>query len=260
MSLENKLTANFLQYQNAAEYLRRNNQTFAGRSPVTREQLNDYLSVGGRLSLTRSERTDLKKLQDKVVGKQQRRNEAASRLDLTKLTNSQDREDFAKEIPKGALLHVHPSGTRTPDTVRKILETLDPKVDVMTDVIRSRKPHQSVSRDDVDTFKDFPVGKFSALKNPKFPVLKNNQDTYIGLFFLQPDKRYPFSRFDLLFLVDDIFKPPTLPKPDLDDARAWKLTYDRFAEQCEELNVSYVEFTEDLEKLLAEKEKEVMQV
>ncbi len=239
MDLEHKLTAIFLQYKSAPEFISRNNQTFAGRRPVMREQLEEYLSVEGRLKLNDSEEAELVKIQDSVVAARKRTNEAASILDLWKMGESESElREFVKEIPKGALLHVHPSGTRSKKTVREILETLDPKVDVMEYVIRSRKPHQSVRREDVNNFKPpFPIGKFTTLS-------KDNQNLYISLFFLKTHERYAFSRFDLLFLVDNIFRPTG---KDIDDPRAWEKTYNNFATQCKELNVSYVEFTEDLE-------------
>lgn len=65
-----------------------------------------------------------------MVQEQETKNQSESALDLKKLTSDNKKKDFAREIPKGALLHVHPGGTRSEATIKQILEKVNPLINV----------------------------------------------------------------------------------------------------------------------------------
>lgn len=141
--------------------------------------------------------------------------------------------DFVRDFPKGALLHVHPTGTRSRSTVHAILRYVDPVIDLQKDVLDKMKSRHALHSDEKAAMQAFPKGK-------RFSQLSSSQvDEYVRWFFLPKTSiGHDFPRFETLFLINDVLTSDPSKK---DWVR--QRTYADFIARCKRLNVSYVEFT-----------------
>jgi len=155
-------------------------------------------------------------------------------LDLDLIRNDQAKlEQYCLEFPKGALLHIHPSGTRNRQTVQEILEAVNPVINGQDILVEANDGELSML---------YP-GEVTYLST--LPVLnyldydEANKEKILGFFFLPNEPAtHDFMRFEAIFTIHDLLKQDVSMQKWVEEK-----TYLDFLYRCADQNVSYVEFT-----------------
>lgn len=141
---------------------------------------------------------------------------------------------FCTELPKGGMLHIHPGGTRTIETVEELLATLDPLVDGVAILEEANDGELTMLyANEVVWLEALPVARYSDYG----PA---DQKLIAELLLLPEDPpTHDFMRFEAVFSIGH-----ALLRQDesMDDWVAEK-TLLNFAQRAVSLGVSYVEFT-----------------
>jgi len=141
---------------------------------------------------------------------------------------------FCTELPKGAMLHVHPGGTRDRETVDALLAVLDPLVDGGAILVDANDGVSTMLyADEVAWLETLPVLQYSAFD-------AKDQDRIAELLLLpETPPTHDFMRFEALFSIGD-----ALLKQD-PKMESWvtETTHRDFLERASSLGVSYVEYT-----------------
>lgn len=141
---------------------------------------------------------------------------------------------FCAAMPRVAMLHIHPSGTRDLKTVRELLTELDPLVngsaiieEANDGVLTTLYPSELVA------LEALPLQRYS-----QFDAA--GKRTIEELFFLPVSPEdHPFTRFEALFSIADIL----LEQDDSTKVYLEEKTYVDFAKRAVRLGLSYAEFT-----------------
>ena len=149
------------------------------------------------------------------------------RIDSTKLAQ------YCLEFPKGGMLHIHPTGTRSRQTMIKLLEELNPEINGAEILAKANDGELTqLYPSEIDFLSTLPVMKY-------LEYSEEEQDSILAFFFL-PDEPpiHDFMRFESIFSINELLKQ--------DESKArWveETTYLDFLNRCAEQNVRYVEFT-----------------
>lgn len=155
-------------------------------------------------------------------------------LDLDLIRNDQAKlEQYCLEFPKGALLHIHPTGTRSRQTVQEILEAVNPVINGPEILVEANEGEFSMLYPDE-------VAYLTAL-----PVLnyldydEEDKEKILEFFFLPSDPpTHDFMRFEAIFTINDLLNQDVSMQDWVEEK-----TYLDFLHRCADQNVSYVEFT-----------------
>jgi adenosine deaminase len=153
---------------------------------------------------------------------------AASVIDLDEVRRSGRVRDFCAALPKGGMLHVHPTGTLQPATVERLL----------------REENPVVGRDAISYAKAFGAAELQFLRDypgdVRYLALRpEDQARFRGLFVL-PENRSDFRRFAVIFPLVGWLRQ--LPNVD-----AWQIITDDFLARAEAQRVRYAEWTMHVE-------------
>ncbi|MFL5814891.1 MAG: hypothetical protein ACJ763_15050 [Bdellovibrionia bacterium] len=224
-TLSEKLSAQWARYETAQSELQ---NTFP--APVTRSHWEDLLALPSEMGLTAHDLEELKLSQEQRIEEAKKKALASSLIDLDRLRTLPSAESqqaiarFCAEMPKGGMLHIHPSGTLKQATVEKLLRQDNPTLDFGA-IITKQKP--ALTSDEMS---------FLQAQNTKAAYSTLSPDTQKRLmdFYVLPPGTYPFPRFDVSFQFlgyimqsdDDYFS-----------------VFDDFSARAAKEGVSYVEFT-----------------
>lgn len=185
-------------------------------------------------------------------------------IDLNNIRNQNKVKDFCAEMPKGGMLHVHPWGTVSRSTLQKILQKINPVIDLkflqslLTGKDAILLPHE-VAALEQQMLLISPTGKVSYEELSKNILLKNK---FEDLFFLSSGD-HEFKRFMGVFsLIQEYFFIQNKNK----NYNALNDLWNDFAKRAAENKISYVEVTQNFnadtpEKLQksADKVKELLE-
>ncbi len=232
-TLEDKLQGAFDRYASARERIVQRVVVEEGR--VDREEWDAWLAPEPEMELTAVDLEALAGQHDDAIEAARLAAREASVIDLDAFRHDAVEVDsFCRQVPKGAMIHIHPGGTRSRTTVQEILAELDPVVDGTAILAEANDGlFTMLYADEVAFLSSLPVSLYSELGTA-------DRDAVVDLLSLPTDPpTHPFMRFEALFSIGDALLGQD---PSRDDWVREK-TYNDFLLRAASLGVSYVEFT-----------------
>lgn len=201
---------------------------------IQRKEWENWLTPAPEDVLDEDELVSIADRQQNTIEDNRLRAMQSVSLDLDLIRNDQAKlEQYCMEFPKGALLHIHPSGTRNRQTVKEILEVVNPTINGPEILVEANDGELSMLYpDEVDFLFALPV-----LHYLNYDEI--NQNRLLDFFFLPNDPlTHDFMRFEAIFSINDLLRQDV-------SLQAWveEKTYLDFLHRCADQNVSYVEFT-----------------
>ena len=168
---------------------------------ISREEWEKAISLPAESKWTKEDLAILNERHLEII--ENNRQEATRRsnnlVDLDKIRKSKKVNQFCNELPKGGMLHIHPWGTMDSDTVRAILEVVDPSLNVPQDPVLfdfKNSPFQ----DEIGFLSKYNISNISYRD-----LSEEDQKAFQELFFLSGE-HYEFDRFLGVFgLVFNLF-------------------------------------------------------
>jgi len=141
---------------------------------------------------------------------------------------------FCAAMPRAAILHVHPSGTRDLSTIKEMLTKLNPLVNGSVIIEEANDGVlTTLYPSEVTALAALPVQRYSAFGAAGKRVIEE-------LFFLpRKPETHSFTRFEALFTIGDLL----LEQDESTDVYVEEKTFLDFAKRAVRLGLSYVEFT-----------------
>lgn len=142
--------------------------------------------------------------------------------------------EFCSLMPRAAILHVHPSGTRDIQTIVELLQELDPVVNG-TQILEKANDGvlTKLYENEVRALQALPVQRYSAF-GPE------GRSTIQKLFFLPSDPQtHDFTRFEALFEIGSVL----LKQDESKEVYVEEKTFVDFAKRAAKMGLSYAEFT-----------------
>ncbi|MBI9088695.1 MAG: hypothetical protein JEZ12_05730 [Desulfobacterium sp.] len=231
-AIDEKLEKQFALYDQAQEKIIQ--RVVEDNGVVEREEWETWLTPAPGDALDERELAQLSQRQQQTIQESRLAAMAGVTLDLDLIRNDDAKlEQYCTEFPKGALLHIHPTGTRNRQTVKEILEAVNPVINGPEIVVQANDGEQSMLYPgEIEFLSSLAVKNYLDYDD-------GDQNRLLGFFFL-PDTppTHDFKRFEAIFTINDLLKQePSLEK--------WveEKTYLDFLKRCASQNVSYVEFT-----------------
>jgi adenosine deaminase CECR1 len=226
-----KLTEHLKKYDQAKDFLIE--RTYKSNNPISREEWEAILKVDSENELSPIDIGLLQENQKLII---EQNHEAAIRksaIDLDPLRNDPVAlSEFCTTVPKGGMLHVHPYGLLTRDTVRELLTKYNPVIEPEFFITTIKNNGQMLYDHEIDTLRKLPSGgnflSYSA----------DQQSTFIEFFILPIDPiAHDFTRFDAIFafviwLIEDEYQDEKM-----------QVVYLDFLRKSADLGLTYVEFT-----------------
>lgn len=233
LTLSDKLAHQFALYDEAQEKIL-DRMTARKSVKVSREEWEAWLTPEEGLALTDADMEALIQRQEAVIAQSRLEALAKTSLDLDLIRGDKDLvEQYCYQLPKGGMLHIHPGGTRNAQTIKEILEEVNPVIDGPTLLLTANDGVLTMLYDDEIAFlENLPVKAYLDFSEAEKEAIQ-------ALFLLPEDPpTHDFMRFEALFSISDILDSD----PDKVDWVEEK-TYLDFLERAAAQNVSYVEFT-----------------
>ncbi|MCM2278418.1 MAG: hypothetical protein NDJ89_10120 [Oligoflexia bacterium] len=229
--LAEKLARQWERYEAAQELLVR--RAVAERpfleNPVSRQEWESLLALDGELAFTESDLRELRSRQRARIEAARAKALRESVIDLAAIRTRGEVSRFCERLPKGAMLHVHPSGTLNRVTAESLVRRNDPLLEIpelIADTEGGLYPDEEAWLGALGG-----QARFSALS-------AGDQERFLSFFFLPPGT-HPFTRFDAVFSFIGFAA---------DDAEDRFQIFRDFAERAVREGVSYVEFTTGVRK------------
>ncbi|MDH5581182.1 MAG: hypothetical protein OEY33_04690, partial [Bdellovibrionales bacterium] len=144
--------------------------------------------------------------------------------------NKNQRQEFCKEIPKGGMLHVHPTGLVTREFLTKKIKSFKKKINPL-DLLKSgtEGPRKELKKEEIRFLKQLKSKKFNS-----YTLVEQNK--IIDLMFLKIEKApFDFIRFQAVFSLLRYFIPKN-KKIEFEILKDFLLN-------ARNLGISYVELT-----------------
>jgi adenosine deaminase CECR1 len=202
---------------------------------VDRTEWEGWLAPDADLALGEPEIDELVARHDAIVETALAAARTASVIDLDAIrSDAAEVQRFCAGAPKGGLLHIHPGGTRTAETLREILAELDPLVDGAAILVEANDGVRTMLYPaEVAFLEALPVARFSALS-------ADDQEAVVQLFILPEEPEgHSFVRFEALFSIGDVLLDQDETRKEWMDEK----THLDFLHRAASMGVSYVEFT-----------------
>ncbi len=202
---------------------------------VTRDEWEEWLTPDTSYTMTEDDLTELQQRHTDLIATARTEAIASSTLDLDEIRQSTTEvERYCTELPKGGMIHIHPSGTRDRETVVALLEELNPTVNG-ADILEEANDGvlTMLYNEEVTFLTDLPVKHYLEYDEAEKVAIQD-------LFFLPVDPpTHDFVRFEAMFSIADVLLEQDETKLDWVEEK----TYVDFLERAALYHVSYVEFT-----------------
>ncbi|MFK5953958.1 MAG: hypothetical protein QM498_12925 [Desulfobacterium sp.] len=201
---------------------------------ILREEWESWLTPAPEDLLSEDELAQIADRQQQTIEANRLKAMQSVSLDLDLIRNDPSKlEQYCLEFPKGALLHIHPTGTRNRQTVQEILEVVNPVVDGPEILVDANDGELSMLYPDEVAY----LSNLPALNYLDYD--EENKERILGFFFLPDDPpTHDFMRFEAIFTINDLLNQDVSMQEWVEEK-----TYLDFLYRCAEQNVSYVEFT-----------------
>jgi adenosine deaminase len=117
-NLDSKLANVFSLYRNAQDKIIE--RVTKDRSSMTRSEWERLLAPSSECKITGKDERDLKKRHSEIITKSKKDAIQNSVIDISKVKEMNVVEKFCKELPKGGVLHLHPSGILDRSTIKSL--------------------------------------------------------------------------------------------------------------------------------------------
>jgi adenosine deaminase len=189
---------------------------------LTRTKWESLVSLPDRYRWTPDDFARLRQEQQRRIQLNARTARRSSAIDLDPLRKSPRLRDFCKLLPKGGMLHVHPTGTLHPATVRALLTSINPIVGDVSSHLAA-----GIHAGEVAFLEKHPA-------TVRYLGLSADDRAAFERLYVMPEGDRGFSRFDATFHLVGLLSA---------DADAWSRICDDFFDRAREHGVRYVEFT-----------------
>lgn len=222
--IEAKLQAQFARYDAAKIHIVK--EAGHKQNKLHRDEWESLLKSKSELSA--SELTILRNYHASICATNAQKSKGQSVINLDKLrTNKQLLQKFCKELPKGGMLHVHPSGTINREVAHTLLQQNNP----------------TISHDEIHTTVSpwFAAHEYDFLKKLSVPTKYRDLDSdtqkrLIDLYVLPNGNSHSFDRFIGLFIIQ------YLCRNDANHMAVAEVIIRNFLTRAKEHGVIYVEF------------------
>jgi len=205
---------------------------------VQREEWESWLTPAPENALDEKEKAQITQRQQQTILDSRSEAIASSTLNLDKIRNDDAKlEQYCREVPKGALLHIHPSGTRNKQTVKELLAEVNPVING-TEIVADANDGKNAMLypEEIAFLSNLPVKNY-------LDYSEEDQNSILALFFLPENPpTHGFKRFEAIFRIHGLLKQDKSKKQWVKEK-----TYLDFLKRSASLNVSYVEFTKTLD-------------
>jgi len=231
-TLSDKLVAQWKLFAAAQAYLVNQVQRQDLPAPqklIPRQQWESMLFLGGPLAITSKDLSELQGSQKKRILQAKNLNRLNSKFDLDIVRSKKTSSLFCAAVPKGGMLHIHPSGTLDRVTASGLLQSLNPKLDiasVLNDV--------EASEGNVTLLPTEKSWLQSVPQNSNYLTLNAQDQQHFESFLFLPSGKQAFSRFNGVFEFIGFALP---------DWASYDQVLLNFAQKAVREGVSYVEFT-----------------
>jgi adenosine deaminase len=224
-ALDRKLALQWERYELARGFLARGVSDDRGR--INRDQWEWLLALPGARAFTEEDLATLRDRQREAIEASRARARRESRLDLDAVRAAGEVEAFCRDLPKGAMLHVHPGGTLDPDTVKELLDAVNPVIERRALLERVVDAPMDVAEEMVRFLEPYgPAVHYADLS-------AEDQALARALFFWPPGTKVPQIAFGMTSLIRD--------EPKFDE-----ILLGAFFERARAHHVLYVEMTKHL--------------
>ena len=130
-SVNEKLEAQWAKYDSArAELIRRieDSELSLEQKPMNRDEWERQIALPQEFAFLPDDLTILKRAQAERIETARKLAVQNSNIDLDKVRTQNQISRFCAEIPKGGMLHVHPTGTLNRKSIRRLLVNQNPKI------------------------------------------------------------------------------------------------------------------------------------
>jgi len=233
-SLDEKLARQFDLYEPAQQAIVQ--RVAADGGTVLRAEWESWLSPPPAYRFSDVDLTKLRDRQARVIAESRRRAAQASVVDLNRIRAAGLVDEYCRELPKGGMLHIHPSGTRDRDTIEELLIGVNPIVDGLAILQKANNGMTTMLYpDEIEFLRNLPVMHYLDYTAEKRRAIH-------ALFFLPDDPpTHPFERFEAVFSISEVLSSDA-------SAAAWvdeKTALD-FLTRAAAQGVTSVEFTDDV--------------
>ena len=161
--IDQKLETQFALYDQAREKILERVVEEGGA--VERDEWEEWLTPAAEDTLSEDDLEKITERQQQIIAQSRADAIAATAFDLDLIRKSEIRlTQYCTELPKGALLHIHPSGTRNRQTVKEILEEVNPLINGPEIVAAANEGTYSILYDEeVEFLTGLPVPKLPGL-------------------------------------------------------------------------------------------------
>jgi len=204
---------------------------------VEREEWESWLTPAPANALDESEIAQLTQYQQQAILESRAEAIESSTLNLDVIRDDEGQlEQYCQEVPKGAMLHIHPSGTRSKQTVEELLAEVNPVINGEEIVADANDGINTILYPEEITFlSNLPVKNY-------LDYSEAEQNSILALFFLPENPpTHGFKRFEAMFTIHGLLKQDKSKKQWVKEK-----TYLDFLKRSASLNISYVEFTKTL--------------
>lgn len=241
-AIRSKLEAQWSRYEKAREALiaRHPDPKAETVSLIPREDWETMIEAPAGQELSAAELESLRRDQGLRIARAKARARAESVIDLDRIRGLGPKEaveqarEFCAALPKGGMLHVHPSGTLDRETVSSLLTQVDPAIpfqELASELSATGETPHLHPEELAWLRSQAAEGRYSQLS-------PEGRARFADLFFLPPGT-HPFWRFDAAFY----FMPYALNSGAPDYAANLTRAYRDFGARAVREGLIYVEFT-----------------
>ena len=234
LTLDEKLERQWAKYQLAQDELIK--RVGCKDAPmVSRDEWEKLLSPAADEKLSAQDLQALKNRQKQIIDQAQKTSLDASAkagIDFKNIRKLGKVEEICADLPKGAMLHIHPLGTISEETAAKLLKSFDPTINRDRILSAVSADGASFSLRERECIAKLPVNESFSKLTPE------QQSLVVGLVVLPAKEVHPFSEFQAKFSYIDAILYSQWPKND----PAPLVTAD-FLERANKSGVQYVELT-----------------
>lgn len=233
--LDKKLEKQFALYEQAQKNIIE--RVVEQNGVVEREEWESWLTPAPADALDESEIAQLTQRQQQAISDSRSQAIASSKLNLDVIRHDENQlEQYCKQVPKGAMLHIHPSGTRSKQTVKELLAKVNPVINGTEIVAKANEGKNAILYPEEITF----LSNLSVKNYLDYSA--EEQNSILALFFLPENPpTHGFMRFEAIFTIHGLLKQDKSKKQWVEEK-----TYLDFLKRSASLNISYVEFTKTL--------------
>lgn len=233
--IEKKLEKQFALYEQAQKKIIE--RVVEQNGVVQREEWESWLTPAPENALDEKEIAQITQRQQQTILGSRLEAIASSRLNLDMIRNDEAKlVQYCREVPKGAMLHIHPSGTRDKQTVKEILAEVNPMINGTEILAKANNGKLTILYpEEIAFLSNLPVKNY-------LDYSEEDQNSILAFFFLpETPPTHDFKRFEAIFTINGLLKQDKSKKKWVKEK-----TYLDFLKRCASLNVSYVEFTKGI--------------